>query len=269
MSDDSDIDLDELDAMSSSDEEDDSEDDDKPGMLGSFMAKETKKKNTLSDFDAFADDDEGTVVDKMKTILALRASLGIDDDQSFMAEQERKEQEKKKLEKMSTDERLEYEEGQAGDVMARIRAKHAEKMKQLEAQRQEQAPLEKKKKKKKPKPPLETTDEEGPPVGPDGEVLKKKKKKKKPVDGGDAASAEGGEVVRRRPKKREDGETASADGGEETRRRPKKKERPKGRPRRASTAVDGRPDAMMLMADGVKRKKKPSSKKKAVTTEDI
>ena len=166
---DSDIDLAELDAMSSSDE--DSSDDEGPGMLGAFMEKQ-KKKNQLTDFDGFNDGDEGTVVEKMKTILALRASLGIDDDKSFMEEQKKKDEERKRLESMTDEERLQYEEGKAGDVMARIRAKHAEKMKAMEAKRQSQGaassllgdPGMKKKKK------------DGI-VGPDG----KKKKKKKPA----------------------------------------------------------------------------------------
>ena len=78
-----------------SDESCSSEEDDKLGMLGHFMKKEDEKKKSVTDFEAFGAGDEGTVVQKMNTLLALRAQLGMDDDQSFMAEQERKNAEKK------------------------------------------------------------------------------------------------------------------------------------------------------------------------------
>mmetsp|Transcript_2678 Transcript_2678/g.3584 ORF Transcript_2678/g.3584 Transcript_2678/m.3584 type:complete len:305 (+) Transcript_2678:118-1032(+) len=300
-SDDSDVNMDELDAMSSSDEEDSSEDD-QPGMLGSFMEAQ-KKKSQMADYEGFDDDDEGTVVDKMKTILALRASLGIDDDKSFLADQEVKATEKRRLEKMTHEERIEYEEGQAGDVMARIRAKHAEKMKEVEAKRQEEKAVAvadvadppaglKKKKKKKPK-----DGEEDPAgaVGPDGE--KKKKKKKKLLGQEEAGATNGREAPARRSLKKGGSErplaststeeapvkrgkpkrAKSSDGldsmiaamqlsaAKEGDDAPKKKTRPKGS-RRASTAADGRPDTSI---EGVKRKKKVSSKKKPLTMEDI
>ena len=122
---------------SSSDDEDiRREKNDAPGALTSFMnnqkAKEEQKRlKQLTDFDAFDEDDDNTVVKKMKKLLELRDQLGMDDDVSFMAEQERKEQEKKKMAEMSHEERMSYEENKTGDVMARIRAKHAEKMKEL------------------------------------------------------------------------------------------------------------------------------------------
>ena len=108
----------------------------KGGMLGSFMVKEKKKRGDLTQFEGFDEDDDGTVVQKMKTIMALRESLGIDDDVAFNLEQERKDKEKKRLNAMSSEERMQYEESQAGDVMSKIRAKHAEKLaeKQKEAE---------------------------------------------------------------------------------------------------------------------------------------
>ena len=40
---------------------------------------------------------------------------------------------------MSIEERMEYEEGKAGDVMSKIRERHAEKMKEVEAKRKAEA----------------------------------------------------------------------------------------------------------------------------------
>ena len=100
-----------------SDESCSSEEDDKLGMLGHFMKKEDEKKKSVTDFEAFGAGDDGTVVQKMNTLLALRAQLGMDDDQSFMAEQERKNAEKKKLDNMSAQDRLKYSENKAGDAM--------------------------------------------------------------------------------------------------------------------------------------------------------
>ena len=125
-----DIDLDELDNMSSDD--DSEEEDEAPGMLHKFMSKEKKKKTALSDFNGFDDDDDNTIVRKMKGILALRESLGMDDDASFMAEQERKAEEKRKMANMTVEERMRYEESKTGDVMSKIRARHVEKLKETE-----------------------------------------------------------------------------------------------------------------------------------------
>jgi hypothetical protein len=137
------VNLEELDNMST--DEEDSDDDEAPGMLSSFMKSQAKKKVGLSDFNGFDDGDDNTIVQKMKGILALRESLGMDDDASFMEAQEKKQVEKKKLASMSVEERMRFEEEQAGDVMSKIRARHTEKMR---VQR-EQAPslLDEKKKK--------------------------------------------------------------------------------------------------------------------------
>jgi hypothetical protein len=125
-----DVDLAEIDNMSTDSESED--DDEAPGQLMSFMNKEKKKRAQLTDFNGFDDDDDNTIVRKMKGILALRESLGMDDDKSFMAEQERKAAEKKKLESMTIEERMRYEEEQAGDVMSKIRARHVQKLKEVE-----------------------------------------------------------------------------------------------------------------------------------------
>lgn len=126
-----DVDLAELDNMSTDDESSE-EDDEAPGMLQNFMSKEKKKRTQLSDFNGFDDGDDNTIVRKMKGILALRESLGMDDDKSFMAEQERKSAERKKLASMTVEERMRYEEEQAGDVMSKIRARHVEKLKEAD-----------------------------------------------------------------------------------------------------------------------------------------
>lgn len=166
-----------------------------PGMLGAFMQHQERRKNDLTQFDGFEDGDDGTIVQKMKTIMSLRESLGMDQDTAFVAEQERRVAEKKKLAKMPAEERMQHEESQAGDVMAKIRQKHLQKQKDLEAKKKEAAAMEpepepesavespkatKKKKKKKPKEaetskPGEATTDEKP----------KKKKKKKEKEVGD------------------------------------------------------------------------------------
>uniref|UniRef100_A0A7S3PB17 Uncharacterized protein n=1 Tax=Amphora coffeiformis TaxID=265554 RepID=A0A7S3PB17_9STRA len=125
-----DIDLDELDNMSSDD--DSEEEDEAPSMLHKFMKKEKKKKTALSDFNGFDDDDDNTIVRKMKGILALRESLGMDDDASFMAEQEKKAEERRKMANMTVEERMRYEESKTGDVMSKIRARHVEQLKEAE-----------------------------------------------------------------------------------------------------------------------------------------
>ena len=126
-----DVNLEELDNMSTDSESE--EDDEAPGMLKTFMTKEKKKRAQVSDFNGFDEDDDNTIVRKMKGILALRESLGMDDDKSFMEEQERKAAEKKRLESMTVEERMRYEEEQAGDVMAKIGARHVQKLKSAEA----------------------------------------------------------------------------------------------------------------------------------------
>ena len=52
-----------------------SSDDESTGGLGSFMARQQARKDTLHQFEGFEDDDEGTVADQMRAVLALRASL--------------------------------------------------------------------------------------------------------------------------------------------------------------------------------------------------
>jgi hypothetical protein len=137
------VNLEELDNMSTDDE--DSDDDEAPGMLSSFMKSQAKKKVVMSDFNGFDDGDDNTIVQKMKGILALRESLGMDDDASFMAAQDKKIEEKKKLASMSVEERMRFEEEQAGDVMAKIRARHTEKMRLQTVQAPPQQRLPKKK----------------------------------------------------------------------------------------------------------------------------
>lgn len=116
-----------------------SSDDESTGGLGSFMARQQARKNTLHQFEGFEDDDEGTVADQMRAVLALRASLGIDNDLQFLKEQEEKEVERKRLEAMTPEERMKYEESKAGDVMAKIKERHAQKAAELaEKKKQEE-----------------------------------------------------------------------------------------------------------------------------------
>jgi flagellar biosynthesis GTPase FlhF len=124
----------------SSCEDSDSSDESTPDALGSFLEKD-KKKSALAHFDGFEDDDEdddNSVAEKMKSMLELRKSLGMDNDAEFMRELSAKEEEKKRLASMTVEERMQYEESKAGDVMSKIRARHAEKQKELDAKRKEE-----------------------------------------------------------------------------------------------------------------------------------
>jgi hypothetical protein len=124
----------------SSCEDSDSSDESAPEVLGSFLDKE-KKKSALAHFDGFEDDDEddnNSIAEKMKSMLELRKSLGMDNDAEFMKELRAKEEEKKRLASMTIEERMQYEETKAGDVMSKIRARHAEKQKELDAKRKEE-----------------------------------------------------------------------------------------------------------------------------------
>jgi hypothetical protein len=124
--------------------DDDSSDDDSedsgPGSLGLFLAHQEKKKDLsdLTQFDGFEEGDEGTVVNKMKTIMALRMSLGMDKDVAFMEEQRIKQEERRRLEAMSPEERMRHEEEKAGDVLASIKAKRDLKLKEEEAKKKEE-----------------------------------------------------------------------------------------------------------------------------------
>jgi hypothetical protein len=127
-------------SYSSCDDSSDSSDDSSSGALSSFMEKE-KKKSALSQFEGFDDDEEdenNSVAEKMKSILELRKSLGMDNDAEFMKELQAKEEEKKRLASMSVEERMQYEENKAGDVMSKIRARHAEKQKEMDEKRKEE-----------------------------------------------------------------------------------------------------------------------------------
>ena len=127
---------DDSDYSSVDDESSDSDDEPISGALD-------KKKSGLAQFEGFDDDDDddddNSVAEKMKSILELRKSLGMDNDAEFMRELREKEEEKKRLAAMTVEERMEYEESKAGDVMSKIRERHAEKMKEVEAKRKAEA----------------------------------------------------------------------------------------------------------------------------------
>jgi hypothetical protein len=120
-------------ALSDSDESSEEESDDEgPSALSSYAMAQRNKKTQLTDFEAFEEGDENTIAQKMKTILALRESLGMDSDVAFMAQQAQKEEERKRMENMS----LEEKQGASGDMMAKIREKHLAKQRELEAQKE-------------------------------------------------------------------------------------------------------------------------------------
>ena len=131
-------------SYSSNDDESSDSSDDEPssGEFGTFINKD-KKKSALAQFEGFDDDDEddddNSVAEKMKSMLELRKSLGMDNDAEFMKELREKEEEKKRLAAMSVEERMEYEESKAGDVMSKIRERHGEKMREVEAKRKAEA----------------------------------------------------------------------------------------------------------------------------------
>jgi len=117
-------------AFSDSESDDDSDDDDLGG-LGSYMQHQANKKTQVTDFEAFEDGDENTVVDKMKTILALRESLGMDDDVVWQAQQKEKEEADKREANMT----MEEKSAASGDMMARIRDKHLQKQKLIDEEK--------------------------------------------------------------------------------------------------------------------------------------
>ena len=259
-----DIDLDELDNMSTDDESE--EEDEAPGMLHKFMSKEKKKKTALTDFNGFDDDDDNTIVRKMKGILALRESLGMDDDASFMAEQEKKTEEKRKMASMSVEERMRYEESKAGDVMSKIRARHVEKLKETDVKPPKpQAP---------PMPGLKPLQQAPPMPGLkpiDGEkkrVLKKKPKESDEVGdrrirrskSDDGTSVGGGEKPRRSRRASISGSMPAAADRVDT--DDKKKVRMQ---RRGSTGA--RPTSMEeFNKEKIRRMKSPSSSSKPVSS---
>jgi len=138
---DDEFDLEELDQVSSDSDSDESQ---APGVLGRFMKKDKSRRGDLTQYDGFDEDDDGTVVRKMKTILALRETLGVDDDMSFIAEIERKEAEKRRLAKMSVEERIKYEEDQAADQLEHIRQRHKQRQEEIERKRAEEETVRKK-----------------------------------------------------------------------------------------------------------------------------
>jgi hypothetical protein len=253
----------------------------KGGMLGSFMVKEKKKRGDLTQFEGFDEDDDGTVVQKMKTIMALRESLGIDDDVAFNLEQDKKDKEKKRLAAMSSDERMQYEESQAGDVMSKIRAKHAEKLAEkekeaeiarqkaeaerledekiyaeeqaqelaeLEAKRAAEVPAKKKKLKKKP---VAEEEEEDVPV----DLPLKKKKSKKPVPVEDDEEPAGDTVKKKKKKKTVEDDEEAPEEKRKKKKKPKEAEEEPQQKKKSKKPVPVEDDEEPA-GDTVKKKKK-------------
>ena len=154
------------------------------GNLGNFIqaceTRERKAKATeLKNYRGFEEVDNGTVTQKMESLLALRTALRMDDDESFLAEQERKSKEKKKLASMSEEERMKYEEDEAKDIMSRIRERRIGQQKTIKNARIEEPDKIKKEKKKKTTNPGKTTEKKA------AEKIvgrKAKKKVRKPKD---------------------------------------------------------------------------------------
>ena len=163
-------------ALSDSDSSSDEESDDEgPGALNSYIAHQASKKTRVSDYEAFADDDENTIAQKMKTILALRESLGMDDDVAWLAQQKQKEEEKKHLENMS----LEEQQAASGDMMAKIREKHLAKQKALESEKEKEEDVKREARKKAAlEAAAQSSDDEAEEEDSDDDEKKAKKKKK-------------------------------------------------------------------------------------------
>ncbi|CAB9497169.1 expressed unknown protein [Seminavis robusta] len=152
-----------LDDSDSDDDTSSDEEEVKAGATGKPKADVTKymnaKRASLGDFDAFkgTSDEDNETAAKMREILKLREALGMDKDVAFMAEQEAKLQEKKRLENMTPEERMKEQAANSGDMMARIRAKQEELAKKkaedatAEVGEEEEAEVKPKKEKKKKK----------------------------------------------------------------------------------------------------------------------
>ena len=114
----------ELDALSSDDDSDSSVDEPVRKACGY-----TKSKNLVEEYSGFEEgfDEEDPLAKQMKSVLALKASLGIDNDKEFLAEHERNKLEREKAEdereriaNMSVEERLKHEQEQASTMFKNI-----------------------------------------------------------------------------------------------------------------------------------------------------
>lgn len=95
-----------------------------------------KKAVDLDDFEAFdgVDDEEDETARKMKELLQLRSALGIDKDTQFLAGEAKKEEERKRQEKLSKEDKMKMKEDDAGDMMAKIKARREEAKARLDQQ---------------------------------------------------------------------------------------------------------------------------------------
>lgn len=172
-------------ALSDSEDSEEESEDEGPGELNSYIAHQAAKKKNVTDFEAFGDGDENTIAEKMKTILQLRESLGMDDDVAWMAKERQKEEDKNREENMT----LEEKQAASGDYMAKIREKHLQKQKAIDAQKEAE---EEKKRQERAARALQAaqaddSDDEDEDDSDDEKAKKKKKKKKKEkhAEGGD------------------------------------------------------------------------------------
>ena len=119
----------ELDALSSDDEDDSDDEYVAPPPLSSLATgggAAAKRKTQLEDFAGFEDgaDMDDPIAKQMQAVLSLRLCLNMDSDKEFMKEQEAKKAEREKLASMSVEERLAYQEKQAGSVLSNVASKY-------------------------------------------------------------------------------------------------------------------------------------------------
>lgn len=105
---------------------------DKATGLGAFIERaNAKEKKTLGDYNAFADDDDNTIAQKMRTILALRDTLGMNKDPQWLAHESQKEEELKRQANMT----MEDKQAETGDMFSRLKARHGNLLEKKQAER--------------------------------------------------------------------------------------------------------------------------------------
>lgn len=111
---------------------DDDDDDDKVGGLGAFIEKaNAKQKKSLGDYNAFDDDDDNTIAQKMRTIIALRDTLGMNKDPQWLAHEAQKEADLKRQANMTMEDKV----AETGDMFSRLKARHGNLLEKKQAER--------------------------------------------------------------------------------------------------------------------------------------
>jgi hypothetical protein len=119
----------ELDALSSDDDSSTSSEESDNNPIHKIYNRQGKTKNLVEEYAGFEEgfDEDDPITKQMKTVLALKASLGIDNDKEFLLEHERRKHEREKAEaerqkvaSMTVEEKLRYEQKQASSLYTNI-----------------------------------------------------------------------------------------------------------------------------------------------------